>query len=187
VPGKTPCTVAGVTPASVPDLTERVMQQLASASQGERSPSQAVHPIRRALAWIWAPRPLAVRPAYALIALVAALSVAALAGRGPGPELGPAAAGGPKVFVHFRIDAPDAGEVRLAGDFSGWEPAYPLHESAPGVWTVVVPLEPGVHNYAFAIDGERWVADPHAPQVADGFGGTNSRLAVLLPEPQEAR
>jgi hypothetical protein len=41
-----------------------------------------------------------------------------------------------------------------------------------------VPLRPGVHDYAFVVDGERWVADPNAPQVDDSFGGTNSRISL---------
>jgi hypothetical protein len=56
-----------------------------------------------------------------------------------------------------------------------------MTRTGPGVWTVVVPLEPGIHNYAFIVDGERWVPDPNAPAVDDGFGGMNSRLAVLAP------
>ena len=34
-----------------------------------------------------------------------------------------------------------------------------------------------------SVDGERWTLDPLAPTVADGFGGENSRVAVLAPEP----
>jgi hypothetical protein len=69
--------------------------------------------------------------------------------------------------------------VMLAGSFTEWQPAYELVETTPGVWTVLVALQPGVHDYAFIIDGESWVADPAAPSVDDGFGGSNSRLALL--------
>jgi len=31
------------------------------------------------------------------------------------------------------------------------------------------------------VDGTRWVQDPFAERVDDGFGGTNSRVAVLVP------
>jgi len=44
---------------------------------------------------------------------------------------------------------------------------------------VVVPLSPGVHDYSFIVDGNRWTPDPTAPARADGFGGMNSRIAVL--------
>ncbi|HUQ81636.1 MAG TPA: glycogen-binding domain-containing protein [Gemmatimonadaceae bacterium] len=119
------------------------------------------------------------RPAYALAA--AAAFTAAAAGLVPmanrllvRPE--------PQVFTEFVIQAPTASNVALAGDFSGWKPAYAMTRSATGVWTVVVPLAPGVHDYSFVIDGQRWVPDPAAPAVKDGFGGVNSRRAVLPPD-----
>jgi hypothetical protein len=47
----------------------------------------------------------------------------------------------------------------------------------------MVPLSEGVHDYAFLVDGERWVADPYSAQVSDGFGATNSRVTLLVAEP----
>jgi len=82
----------------------------------------------------------------------------------------------------FLLSAPGAKNVAVAGDFSGWKPVHVMTRSEAGVWTVVVPLDPGVHDYAFVVDGERWVPDPTAPPVNDGFGGVNSRLAVLSPD-----
>jgi 1,4-alpha-glucan branching enzyme len=72
--------------------------------------------------------------------------------------------------------------VQLAGSFTNWEPRYELRQAAPGIWTITVPLTQGVHDYAFVVDGEQWVADPYAPQIGDGFGGTNNRLALLSPD-----
>jgi hypothetical protein len=57
-----------------------------------------------------------------------------------------------------------------------------MKRTAPGVWTIVVPLAPGVHDYSFIVDGEKWVPDPSAPAMADGFGGVNSRIAVIAPD-----
>src|SRR5437660_319363 len=39
-------------------------------------------------------------------------------------------------------------------------------------------LAVGQHQYAFVVDGQRWVADPGAPAVDDGFGRRNSVVAV---------
>ena len=89
----------------------------------------------------------------------------------------------PRLFVQFRLET-DAMNVQLAGSFTNWEPAYQLHQMSPGVWTIAVPLPQGVHDYAFIVDGQRWVADPYAPRINDGFGGTNSRLTLLLPDTQ---
>ncbi len=44
-----------------------------------------------------------------------------------------------------------------------------------GEWAAEVPLTPGRHEYAFVVDGRRWVIDPLAPQVPDaGFGPSNA-------------
>jgi hypothetical protein len=184
-----------------PDLTSTIMgriarEEAAIASSGAVGPAAHRRAENRAhagwLAWLWQPRPIRVRPAYAL-AMAAALAGVILV---PGPRAQPdgampPAAAGPAVadaaerttvYVQFRLDAPDASSVRLAGTFTGWEPAYTLHETAPGVWSILVPLTPGVHDYSFVIDGGEWVPDPAAPQVEDGFGGENSRVAILLPE-----
>jgi 1,4-alpha-glucan branching enzyme len=82
------------------------------------------------------------------------------------------------VYVQFRIAVPDARTVSLAGTFTGWKPAVALRRNADGEWTALVPLRPGVHDYAFVVDGDRWVTDPNAPQVDDSFGGTNSRISL---------
>lgn len=155
-------------------------------------------PWRRALDWLWAPRHVALRPAWGLAAAALAAVLLLAPWRSPGPAGTPAPGGeavaapaagtpsGDRVFVHFRLDVAEARSVRLAADFTGWEPEYTLNETAPGVWTVVVPVEPGVHQYGFVVDGERWMADPLAPRVDDGFGGANSRLDVVTPAARRA-
>jgi 1,4-alpha-glucan branching enzyme len=80
--------------------------------------------------------------------------------------------------VQFRIRVPDARSVQLAGTFTGWKPEYALQRSENGEWTALVPLRPGVHDYAFVVNGREWIADPNAPQVDDSFGGTNSRISL---------
>ena len=72
--------------------------------------------------------------------------------------------------------------VQLAGSFTNWERRYELHEMAPGLWSITVPLSLGVHDYSFLVDGEHWVPDPYASRVRDGFGGTNSRLTLMHPD-----
>jgi hypothetical protein len=135
---------------------------------------------RTAIEWLWSPRPLSLqwRPAYAF-GLIAALFIAVSVAD---PTNHPVATSPQQVLVQFRLDAPSAHQVQLAGNFTSWKADVSLKRSASGVWTVVLPLTPGVHNYAFVIDGEQWVADPMAQEVADGFGGTNSQVAVLTPD-----
>jgi len=83
-------------------------------------------------------------------------------------------------LVRFVLDAPDARSVQLVGDFNAWSrDATPLAVTAvEGVWTVTVPLAPGRHEYAFIVDGERWVADSTARIRNDEFGTETSVVSV---------
>jgi hypothetical protein len=84
------------------------------------------------------------------------------------------------VYVRFVLFAPGARRVSVAGTFNEWDAgAAPLvHAGSGGVWTATLALPVGQHQYAFIVDGERWVADPAAPAVDDGFGKRNSVIAV---------
>jgi len=75
---------------------------------------------------------------------------------------------------------PEAHEVSLAGTFNRWDAhVTPLVRSGPtGVWTATLTLPAGQHQYAFVVDGARWVPDPGAPAVDDGFGRRNSVLTL---------
>lgn len=83
-------------------------------------------------------------------------------------------------LVRFVIREPGAQRVSLVGDFNGWSHgAAPLEASIDGaVWTLTLPLAPGRYEYAFVVDGERWVADPSARSVQDEFGGETSVLRL---------
>ena len=164
-----------------PDLAARVMAALPAQAP-------AVSPWRRAAEWLWTPRPvrLTFRPASAFagaaFAAVAAIVVPTLDRQDAAPVA--VAAPGPKtaapvVYVQFRLESAQARQVALAGTFTDWQPTLQLEQKEPGVWTALVPLKPGVHDYVFVVDGERWVPDPNAPQqVDDSFGGTNSRISL---------
>ena len=71
----------------------------------------------------------------------------------------------------------------VLGDFNEWtRGANKLQRSgAPGVWSVAVPLSPGRHEYAFIINGSRWVADPLAVKSSDDFGTESSVIRVGAP------
>jgi hypothetical protein len=169
---------------ATPDFRAAVMRRIEGLE-----PAPAPKPIgivERLSGLLWSPREVVVRPAYALAgaAAVLVLLVAPYLRQMPpaATQLASGAAADPRVFVQFRLEAGAAMRVQLAGSFTNWEPRYELHESTPGVWTITVPLTQGVHDYAFVVDGQQWVPDPHAPQIGDGFGGTNSRLALLSPD-----
>ncbi len=81
--------------------------------------------------------------------------------------------------ILFTFDAPDAGEVYLAGEFNGWAADSDLMaKGEDGVWRLVLPLDPGRYEYKFVIDGV-WQEDPDNPETTpDPYGGKNSIVTV---------
>lgn len=138
---------------------ERIVRELkrpvaASPDLDERVMARVLAEPRRTRPWLW--------PA---LALAAGLAMIVLVPRGKS--------------VAFTFDAPRAASVAVVGDFNDWKPT-PLirHGSA---WQIRVRLAPGQYNYAFLVDGGRWVADPKAPKNAvDDFGAPNSVVTVAL-------
>ncbi len=98
-----------------------------------------------------------------LVLLLPALLLAAPAGAGV-----ESTAGG----VRFSYTDSYASQVTLAGSFNDWNAgAAPMTRSADGVWTIVVPLTAGEHQYKFVVDGQ-WVADPENPVTGGDFGNS---------------
>ena len=85
--------------------------------------------------------------------------------------------------VRFVLVEPGARRVALVGDFNGWAAdATPLATAGTGgVWTVSVPLTPGRHEYAFVVDGARWITDPTAPRTLDDFDTQSSVVTIEQP------
>lgn len=167
-----------------PDVTAEVMRRIEALGRLSPQPSLA----NRLSAVLWAPRRVEFqwRHGYALAAAAALVTALVL----PLPWRASVAAppsvassqSQAEMFVQFRLAAMDAMDVRLAGTFSDWEPRYELHETQPGLWSITLPLPAGVHDYMFIVDGQRWVPDPVAQRVDDGFGGINSRIAIVPPD-----
>ena len=84
-------------------------------------------------------------------------------------------------LVRFVFVATDARSVALVGDFNGWDrTAVRLTRSGTGgVWSTTLQLPAGRHEYAFLVDGDRWVADPNASSsMRDEFGVESSVVTV---------
>jgi hypothetical protein len=169
-----------------PDLTAVVMRRIHELG----APPAPLGALGWLMEAMWAPRRLELRwrPVYAIAAAAAVILLIVFLPYGrrtPAAEPTSLAAVGdtaPRLFVQFRLDAPDAMDVRLAGSFTNWQPRYELHKASAGVWTITLPLAAGVHDYVFVVDGQRWIADPYAQKVDDGFGGVNSRIALVAPD-----
>jgi hypothetical protein len=150
-------------------LDERVMAQVRR---------HAKSPAGRAWRWLLGSREIDIRfhvRPWAL-GLAAAAALALIVAR---PRLGTTPLRAP-TYVRFILYAPGARSVSVAGSFNQWDPAAaPLvPTTSAGVWTTTVALPLGQHQYAFVVDGVRWVTDPAAPAVDDGFGQRNSVVAV---------
>jgi Glycogen recognition site of AMP-activated protein kinase len=165
-----------------PDVRPAVMRRIEGLEPSVSPRRPAI--LERIAIFLWAPREISIRPAFVFVGVGAVLILVLVSYRGEAPPVTERVArtgAAPHVFVQFRLEAA-ASRVQLAGSFTNWEPRYELLQYAPGIWTITVPLTQGVHDYAFVVDGREWVPDPYAPQIGDGFGGTNSRLTLLSPD-----
>jgi hypothetical protein len=150
-----------------PALDGRVMAEIAH-------PSPA--PVGAAAAtwrWLVTPRRVPLSP-LAGLAVVAGIAAFLLWRPSPAP------AGRPVAF-QFLLVAPQAASVSLVGDFNDWDPAHtPMSATEPaGLWTAIVPLEPGRYRYAFLVDGAQWLPDPAAPRAGDDEFGVPSSVVTV--------
>jgi 1,4-alpha-glucan branching enzyme len=96
------------------------------------------------------------------------------------PRLGPAPP--PPLYevagstVVFRLKRPEAREVSVVGDFSDWKP-LPMVRNGD-FWKLRVPVEPGLHHFAFRVDGAWYVPEDAPGQVDDEFGRRDATLVV---------
>lgn len=101
----------------------------------------------------------------------------------PAPLLSPQVL--PDHRVTFRLRAPKASEVTIAGDF--WlqqNRADKLTKDDQGVWSLTTePLPPDYYSYFFTVDGVR-IPDPANGLIKPGVGATQS--AFSIPGPQTA-
>lgn len=137
---------------------------------------------RRFVEWLIRPRPVRLPPLGGVAAVVAVVMLFILGstGRDGSPDRVAGFGQAEVVYVQFLFHAPDASSVAIAGDFTDWSPSVSMEDpDGDGIWMARVPLEPGVSEYMFLIDGTRWMTDPNAQRYKnDGYGHTNAVLAV---------
>ena len=84
--------------------------------------------------------------------------------------------------LRFSLYSPQAHSVALIGDFNGWGSMaqVKLTPCGNGMWSVTVPLPAGRYQYAFLVNGKRWVTDPRAEQhVNHDFGSQNAVVTII--------
>jgi 1,4-alpha-glucan branching enzyme len=91
-------------------------------------------------------------------------------------------AGAGEEIVEFKLTAPKARSVSVAGTFNGWDPrSNPLNKESGGVWRAFLPLSPGRYEYRFVVDAQ-WQEDPAAKESTfNPYGGRNSVFVVRGP------
>jgi 1,4-alpha-glucan branching enzyme len=107
------------------------------------------------------------------IVIIVLLLLTGCAPKSPAPEL---LSNG----VRFSFFAPSAKSVTIAGGFNQWDPEQ-YHLMGPdkkGLWTIILPLSTGRHEYRFVINNSEWVLDPASPSIDDGLEGKNSFVIV---------
>jgi len=83
--------------------------------------------------------------------------------------------------VIFRLDAPQALQVSLAGDFNDWDPrTRPLKPDKNGVWRASFDLPPGRYEYRFLVDGQ-WQDDPRCEERVPNEFGSHNCVKVVKP------
>lgn len=186
-----------VSAPEVPDgFADRTMAAVEDETMAE---SVLLRRVQRFWTWLTTPQPVALRPAFGLVAVVlVAVLIGGVLSFGPArlspsttPSDAPVATTAstaqatqteaPVVWTRFTYINNEASSVAVAGDFSEWEPIPLSAETVDGetVWTGLVPVSKGEHQYMFVVDGSEWVTDPLAPvQREDGFGHRNAVLRL---------
>ena len=79
----------------------------------------------------------------------------------------------------FKLAAPKAKRVSLAGSFNNWDiKSHLAKRDLKGNWAVKVNLKPGRHEYKFFVDGQ-WMADPGCKSyVLNSFGTQNCVVEI---------
>ena len=78
----------------------------------------------------------------------------------------------------FKLYAPNAKKVTLAGDFNGWDPnSIPMKKEGDS-WVFRLHLAPGKHRYKFVVDGE-WIKDPENKLWEENEYGTGNSIVWI--------
>ncbi len=66
--------------------------------------------------------------------------------------------------ILFSVRVAKAKRVQITGDFTDWKPES-LRRGKNNVWSIVMPLSPGVYAYNFIVNGKRKIKDPNNPRA----------------------
>jgi 1,4-alpha-glucan branching enzyme len=79
----------------------------------------------------------------------------------------------------FKLEAPQAERVFVAGCFNEWDPtANPLERGEEGIWSCTLAVDPGEHEYRFIVDGVWWDDPGNELRCWNDFGTQNCVLII---------
>ena len=83
------------------------------------------------------------------------------------------------VPVNFRYVDPKAKQVKLIGDFNGWDQeAHVMQRTPDGAWFLQLSIHSGHHRYLYLVDGEPML-DPQANGVTQSDEGIRVSLMMV--------
>ena len=157
-----------------------------TASVMGKLPSPAESPAGRLKRFLFGSRVLrwnmAAAMAIALLTVVTALiMMRQITHIGTDPASPAFPSGEQAAMVRLTFADPAAQHVSVAGDFNKWRTDSHVMKRENGMWTIDLPLKPGVYTYMFIVDSRQWVTDPQAESYRDdGFGYQNAVMKVTL-------
>ena len=81
--------------------------------------------------------------------------------------------------VTMTLEAPEADQVSLMGDFNEWDVnTHPMKKNKRGVWEKAVMLPPGRYEYKFLVDGQWWNDPRNCDHCLNCFGTQNNVMVV---------
>jgi 1,4-alpha-glucan branching enzyme len=84
-----------------------------------------------------------------------------------------------RVRFEFKVSAPDAKEVMLAGTFNDWSRSSdPMKKDKTGTWKKIKMLPQGTHEYKYVVDGI-WMLDRENPRTALNQYGTRNNVVEV--------
>jgi len=81
--------------------------------------------------------------------------------------------------MEFKLYAPQAKRVSIAGSFNKWDlGALAAKKDSKGNWKAKVNLKPGKYEYKYIVDGS-WINDPcNASSITNSLGTQNSIIEI---------
>lgn len=76
----------------------------------------------------------------------------------------------------FELPCEGYSSVDIAGSFNNWA-KLPM-ERIGSKWYARLMLSPGIYQYKYIVNGEKWIHDQNEPSTNDNYGGLNNSVTI---------